>query len=257
MDQSAIAYQCDSELFFRLQQGQVEISESPVVTDMRQSVLLEKNVIEQLNSTILKSGDEQIERLNEIKKFRRGINMLNWKAKYLDIENQYYSLLTTEYQLRRVTKKDQEIIKAGGHESKYKSQVASLNKKIDFTNKTYEKKFKEKKHEMRTLKTKLNNVGNSNYELSAKIETLSKEVANKLDIVNIKGSETIQKQNEKLLAKKMDSIMTRRKLVDLIAAQSEELDFLQSELDRLRQQTFPSFSVGSENQDSTNHLPEN
>lgn len=51
----------------------------------------------------------------------------------MDLEHQYYQLLTTEYQVRKVTKKDQEIIKAGGHESKSKNEVVSLERKIEFT----------------------------------------------------------------------------------------------------------------------------
>ena len=35
-----------------------------------------------------------------------------------DLEHRYYTLLTTEYQLRRVMKQDLERIKAGGHDSK-------------------------------------------------------------------------------------------------------------------------------------------
>ena len=41
---------------------------------------------------------------------------------------------------------------------------------------------------------------------------------------------------------KMKSLVTRRKLVDLARAQTDEIEFLRSELDRLRQRTFPSFA---------------
>ncbi len=39
---------------------------------------------------------------------------------------------------------------------------------------------------------------------------------------------------------------TRRKLVELAKTQTEEIDFLRKELERLRQRTFPSFAVVAE-----------
>ena len=43
--------------------------------------------------------------------------------------------------------------------------------------------------------------------------------------------------------KRMQSIVTRRKLIDLARAQTDEIEFLRQELDRLRQRTFPSFAT--------------
>ena len=42
--------------------------------------------------------------------------------------------------------------------------------------------------------------------------------------------------------KRMQGIVTRRKLIDLARAQTDEIEFLRQELDRLRQRTFPSFA---------------
>ena len=39
------------------------------------------------------------------------------------------------------------------------------------------------------------------------------------------------------------AVTTRRKLVELAKSQTEEIDFLRKELERLRQRTFPSFAV--------------
>ena len=42
---------------------------------------------------------------------------------------------------------------------------------------------------------------------------------------------------------RMKAIVTRRKLLDLARAQTDEIEFLRQELDRLRQKTFPSFAT--------------
>lgn len=42
--------------------------------------------------------------------------------------------------------------------------------------------------------------------------------------------------------KRMENIVMRRKLMDLVSAQGDEIEFLRTELDRLRRRTFPSFT---------------
>ena len=236
-------YKLDCELFFCVAQGAVEVEESPVVTDMRQSVMCDRAVIEKLNRVILDAGTEQIQRLHEIKNFRRGINLLNWRAKVLDLEYRYYTLLTTEYQLRRVTKKDQETIKAGGQDSKHKNEVQSLERKLQFTKSTMDAKIKEKKKALKKQQNRIQEVTASNTELASEIAKLETDVTSKQQIVNIRGSVSVQDEQRLSGQKKMDAVVTRRKLVDLVKAQSEEIDFLRNELDRLRRRTFPSFSI--------------
>ena len=40
----------------------------------------------------------------------------------------------------------------------------------------------------------------------------------------------------------MKKVVARRQLVDTARAQAEEVDYLRSELDKMRQRTFPSFA---------------
>jgi hypothetical protein len=42
-------------------------------------------------------------------------------------------------------------------------------------------------------------------------------------------------------SRKMKKVVARRQLVDTLKAQTEEIDFLRQELDKIRQKTFPSF----------------
>lgn len=43
-------------------------------------------------------------------------------------------------------------------------------------------------------------------------------------------------------AKKIKEIAHKRKLMDIVKQQTEEIEFLRDELDRLRARTFPSFA---------------
>jgi len=51
-----------------------------------------------------------------------------------------------------------------------------------------------------------------------------------------------QEGNIENAQKRMKAIVTRRKLIDLARAQTDEIEILRQELDRIRQRTFPSFT---------------
>ena len=48
-------------------------------------------------------------------------------------------------------------------------------------------------------------------------------------------------------ATRMKRVTMRRRLIDLARLQTEEIDFLRQELDRLRQRSFPSFAHAARN----------
>lgn len=54
-----------------------------------------------------------------------------------------------------------------------------------------------------------------------------------------------QSEAPKHAVQNMRRIILRRRLIDLARLQTEEVDFLGQELDRLRQRTFPSFAHAS------------
>ena len=50
-----------------------------------------------------------------------------------------------------------------------------------------------------------------------------------------------------IAAMKMKKVVRRRHMVDVARAQAEEIDFLRTELDKMRQRTFPSFVKATKN----------
>ncbi|ETO06586.1 hypothetical protein RFI_30804 [Reticulomyxa filosa] len=219
-------YRFDTLLYYRLRQGQVEINENELVKDMRECIMIDRSVVEDFNKKVIGASHEQIQVLNEIKLFRRGINVLNWQAKLLELEQQYWSLLTSEYQLRRVTKKDQEIVKVGGHESKLKSELATLQRKLEFTKTVFEEKLREQKLQLKKLQKKTEDTIIENAQLDQKIENLQRELFEKQEICNIQGVDSLEQEQRKKLNTQMGAIVTRRKLTDLIKMQTGEIQHL-------------------------------
>jgi len=233
----------NTELMIQCKQGQVEVEECPVVTDMRRAALIHRETVEVLNTQIRSIGEEKVAKLQEIKDFRRGINMLRWKAKSLDLDLKYYKHLTMEYQLRRVSKQDQEIIQMGGYESKQKAEISSLERKLAFFEKTSKQSMEEVKAKLTALKRQCREQKDENEQLELKIAELQRDVMERVDIRNIRGGgRSVAEEKELNAQKRMDSVVTRRQLLDLVKAQADEIQFLRSELDRLRRSTFPSFT---------------
>lgn len=49
-------------------------------------------------------------------------------------------------------------------------------------------------------------------------------------------------------SKRMQALTTRRKLMDMVHAQAQEIDFLRKDLDAVRKRTFPSFAQAQRQQ---------
>lgn len=77
-------------------------------------------------------------------------------------------------------------------------------------------------------------------ELETKARILQSAVEQRQQIINLKSN--TQTDNEGDPQKKIKEIAHKRKLLDILKQQSEEMDVLRDELDRLRAKTFPSFA---------------
>ena len=83
-----------------------------------------------------------------------------------------------------------------------------------------------------------------NSRLSNHVQELEKNVAVRASIhrARASGGDGVADPNAAGRAR-MKAVVTRRKLLDLARAQTDEVEFLRQELDRLRQKTFPSFAT--------------
>jgi hypothetical protein len=109
-----------------------------------------------------------------------------------------------------------------------KAHAAKLSK-IKSSNQKLMRQVKEKQEENARLKDQMN-------ELRANVDVRD----------NIRRSRHeghgADADPAKRAKSRMKTIVMRRKLIDLARAQTDEIEFLRQELDRLRQRTFPSFA---------------
>ena len=95
----------------------------------------------------------------------------------------------------------------------------------------------------KTAKKKLREIAEKreeSEELDGKARELKSNVEQRMDIINLKSN--TQQSDEGDPSKKLKDIAHRRKLLDILKQQTEEMEVLRDELDRLRAKTFPSFA---------------
>ena len=80
-----------------------------------------------------------------------------------------------------------------------------------------------------------------NQELEAKARQLQQNVQQRNQILQLKSNSGTDGGVQDP-AKKFKEVAKKRQLLDIAKQQTEEIDFLHDELDRLRARTFPSFA---------------
>lgn len=231
----------DAEIVLKLKQGQIEVTEAPVVTDLQNCVLVTRDLVTELNKLISEAGAQKVAVLNEMKTFRRGINLLEWKTQKVSLTCQNYVDMATEFQLFRVTKDLPSLIKDGGHGSRQAAEVATLQKSLQFLHQSIADKLTEKRQNLKRMRRRLRETDRENDALCGTVENLETTVKDRERIhdirVHTQTADGANKENSR-----MENVVTRRKLMDLVKAQGDEIDFLRKELDRHRKATFPSFN---------------
>ena len=227
----------DLELQLKLKQGQVEVEQSAVVTDLGDAVLIPNTVVMELNRYIKIRGREKVSILEEIKAGGKRTAELNWEKRRCMVETHDLKETTRDFQLMRVTKDLQELIK-GGYSDVHAQVNAALEAKVNALKKQHEANLSARKQALRRLVGQTKEKLQANTKLEQAIMEASVAVAQREQIATMQLAAA---DKEGLARRKMKEVVTRRRLLELARAQTDEVDILREELDRLRQRTFPSF----------------
>lgn len=237
-------YDTDLEVLVAVKQGQDEIVQDPVTTDYTDAMLVNRDVVEVTNEAIRKLGKEKVAILTKIKNFRKNINFMLWEHKFLEATAKNLDEHYTDLHMLRVTKNLQSFIKDGDTANKQKVEVEKAEAKLEHMKVQHATK-------MQKLEAKINKLSHQTEERTQENDRLSEQIAQLK--ANVEMRENIhrsrfesgdggQEDPAQQAAQRMRTITMRRKLIDLARAQTDEIEFLRQELDRLRQRTFPSFA---------------
>jgi len=216
----------------------------PLLTpDLSCAVLVPNALVEELNAAIKEVGGEKIKAMQRIKQFRKSINLMVWEDGYNamaldDLEHFYTDVLlmrvekTTLSAMRGESKMmtDEE---AGQRQDARLAMIAKVANarcaKAEGTCTQLQRQIADRRAENGTLREQLKALEGS---------VAAREAMYRARVESAGGNVG----PAAAASARMKRVTMRRRLVDLARAQTEEVDFLRSELDRLRQRTFPSFA---------------
>lgn len=255
----------DIELVLKLKQGQVEVPQAAVVTDYSDAIVIDKEVVEARNGRIKELGKEKVSKLEVIKEFRKRLTLIHWEHQMLALQTTDLEERTKDVHMLRVTKGLQEILK-GGEEGRNKADADLLERKIEHLHQTAQQKEQalKKQYAIVNRATKLRKTENG--MLERKLRELQQNVIQREHIRRLRapqggsgGAATSRADGEKprviggggrveesegeirAAQSSFRECRTRHALMVAAKKQTDEIDGLRRELDRLRQKTFPSF----------------
>ncbi|CAK8989560.1 Cilia- and flagella-associated protein 43 [Durusdinium trenchii] len=247
------------EVIVRCKQGQDEVKVKGVITDYTNSLLLSRRVIERENKEIMTLGDAKIGVMTKMKDFRKSINFMQWEHKFMlqqefDLEEHY-----TDLHMLRVTRGLQEMIKGGEMEDKLE-QSQQIESKAAKMKAIHNSKMAKIQASLDRIVDKEAVLRAENDALVAQIDELSSNVEMRDAVLQARGGKSVLEEKASGAKRKsrhaagsgataakarMKAVVTRRKLMDLARAQTDEIEFLKQELDGLREKNFPRFSAPS------------
>lgn len=109
-----------------MKQGQVEVPQLPVATDYKDAILININVVNAENQSIIRKGNDKVKKMQTILSHNTKLKSIKYEVKRLTLQIEDYKERALDVQLYRVTKKTQEII-----QGKYQKKDENDKKRLD------------------------------------------------------------------------------------------------------------------------------
>ena len=161
-------------------------------------------------------------------------------AKLQDLTEFYSDLL-----LLRVEKSTLAAMKGQGSAVSEQDAIAKGEQRLSASLKLFAQKAAAKEEEAAKGAKAVQQRREENVKLRAQLEQLGGSVAAREAIFKARAESGADGGAASAAAARLKRVAMRRRLIDLAKAQTEEIEFLRGELDRLRQRTFPSFAAAA------------
>eukprot|EP00767_Chilomastix_cuspidata_P003054 gnl/Chilomastix_cuspidata/3177.p1 GENE.gnl/Chilomastix_cuspidata/3177~~gnl/Chilomastix_cuspidata/3177.p1 ORF type:complete len:2330 (+),score=937.94 gnl/Chilomastix_cuspidata/3177:115-7104(+) len=221
-----------------LQNGQSELKEPAFLNDLAPSVLLPASKVETVNAKLTELGLVKEQELGRLVRANQALRQLDYKRRLLAWQENDINEQIRDFQLVRVSREMHQIIKGGVSLSQRHSQeVTAAQRKLQHRRETQERKQKELLAIARATAKERRRYEAQTRSTQERISHLESQISGKRTF--LPGHQT---QSEAVAARRKWQVTAEtRRLKSVIRSQTEEIEFLTAELDRLQRATFPAF----------------
>uniref|UniRef100_H0UV81 Cilia- and flagella-associated protein 43 n=1 Tax=Cavia porcellus TaxID=10141 RepID=H0UV81_CAVPO len=230
-------YQLNLTIQILLKQGQVELENFQQTLQYPDAILINKTIIENLNSVIRTQGQKKVASMTESKEVNKGIYQIEWEHKKMEMEMEDLNQKAWDIQMLFFSRDRQKYLNEPNYESLIALQIGIMEQTINVLDKTHKKNVNNCKKLLKKLGKFSNQKDMANYTLSCNLREELVAVSERQDICNAVGSTLTC---EKIAKERYKNMMKQQKLTNISKEQAEQILVLQAEVERLRMKTFPA-----------------
>ncbi|XP_059955887.1 cilia- and flagella-associated protein 43 isoform X1 [Mesoplodon densirostris] len=237
LQEDKVKFQLNLTIQILLKQGQVELENFQLLLDYSDAILINKNIIEALNSVIRTQGQKKVASMMESKEVHKGIVQIEWEHKKMEMEMEDLNQKAWDIQMLFFSRDRQKYLNEPNYETLIAVQIGILEQTIAVLDKTHKKNVENCKRLLKKLRRCSNQKDVANYTLSCNLREELVAVSERKDICNAVGSTLTC---EKIAKERYENMMRQQKLTKISKEQAEQISILQAEVERLKMKTFPA-----------------
>ncbi|XP_010354520.2 cilia- and flagella-associated protein 43 [Rhinopithecus roxellana] len=237
LQEEKVRFQLNLTIQILLKQGQVELENFQLVLEYSDAILINRNIIEDLNSVIRTQGQKKIASMMESKDVHKRILQIEWEHKKMEMEREDLNQKAWDIQMLFFSRDRQKYLNEPNYEALISIQIGIMEQTIAVLDKTHKKNVENCKKLLKKLGKFSNQKDIANYTLSCNLREELVAVSERKDICNAMGSKLTC---EKIVKERYENMMQQQKLTHISKQQAEQISILQTEVERLRMKTFPA-----------------
>ncbi|XP_013839162.2 cilia- and flagella-associated protein 43 isoform X2 [Sus scrofa] len=237
LQEDKVKFQLNLTIQILLKQGQVELENFQFLLEYPDAILINKNIIEDLNSVIRTQGQKKVASMMESKNVHKGIFQIEWEHKKMEMEMEDLNQKAWDIQMLFFSRDRQKFLNEPNYETLIAIQIGIMEQTIAVLDKTHKKNVENCKKLLKKLGRCSSQKDVANYTLSCSLREELVAVSERKDICNAVGSKLTC---EKIAKERYENMMQQQKLTKISKEQAEQISILQAEVERLRMKTFPA-----------------
>ncbi|XP_055976813.1 cilia- and flagella-associated protein 43 [Sorex fumeus] len=239
LQEEKVKYQLNLTIQILLKQGQIELENFQFLMEYSDAILINKNIIEELNSVIRTQGQKKVASMMESKDFHKGIFQIEWEHKKMEMEMEDLNQKAWDIQMLFFSRDRQKFLNEPNYESLINFQIGIMEQTINVLEKTHKKNVENCKKILMKLGKFSNQKDIANYQLSCNLREELVAVSERKDICNAMGATLTC---EKIAKERYENLILQQKLTHISREQAAQISVLEAEVERLRMKTFPALT---------------